>query len=176
MSEVWQDLGIIKHKWSNLTTLNKLAYMKQLTTITLLLCVGVVFGQWHPIEAGKGVIVTEKDGVLSISMDTTKPCERCPKLGSQVIIDTISSPFESPDWYFDFESQRRGDLKMYKSYSDSTGEYEVEYLLDRHGMAIIRTVWQVFADKKVKIASWKSNFIEGEDVGLQVLYAKSLPR
>ena len=33
-----------------------------------------------------------------------------------------------------------------------------------------------FSDKKVKIASWKSNYTDGEDVGLQVLYAKSLPR
>lgn len=65
--------------------------MKQLTTIILLLCVGVVFGQWHPIEAGKGVIITEKDGMLSIFMDTTKPCDRCPKFALDSFIPTLDT-------------------------------------------------------------------------------------
>lgn len=67
--------------------------MKTILTTILLLFAFVAFGQWHPIEAGKGVIITEKDGLLSISMDTTKPCDRCPKFSLDTFVPTFDTVF-----------------------------------------------------------------------------------
>lgn len=109
--------------------------MKSKLTTVLVLFAIVAFGQKITretlrITTGDGIQITHKDEFITITGDTVKPCDRCPKFGSQVIIDTISFPFESEDWYFDFENQRRVNLDTFAHAFDTI--YVVSYdLIER---------------------------------------------
>lgn len=70
--------------------------MKQLTTAILLLYVGLVFGQKiHRLplilKAGDGIQITHKDEFITITGDTSKPCDRCPRFS----LDSFAPAFDT---------------------------------------------------------------------------------
>ena len=66
--------------------------MKQLTTAILLLYVGMVFGQKIHLKAGDGIQISQKDDLITITEDTTKPFDRYQKDSLESLVplyDTI---------------------------------------------------------------------------------------